>query len=156
LRPTPLDGHGVRLRPWRLKDAPAVEAMRTDPIVARWSGLPDEGAEAWIARQGARSFAITVPPGDAPLGKVALVQRGARRAELSYWLLPAARGRGLATAACRTLVGAATDLDAIVLDIDVDNEPSQRVARALGATPGGEHVEIDRAGVPRRLREFTL
>jgi RimJ/RimL family protein N-acetyltransferase len=156
LRPTPLDGHGVRLRAWRPGDAAAIAAIRSDPFVARWSALPDEDAEAWIARQHAASFAITVPPDDAPLGKVALVERGARRAELSYWLLPAARGRGLATAACRTLVEAVAGLDAIVLDIDVDNAPSQRIARALGAVRGAEHVEIDRGGVARRLLEFRL
>jgi RimJ/RimL family protein N-acetyltransferase len=163
--PDVLDGQGVRLRPWRAADVGAVEAIRPDPVVARWSGMANEDAAAWLARHGRRtdgvSLAVTEPPGEAALGKVALGHHdaGARTAELSYWLVPAARGRGLALAACRSLCewgAASAGLEAVVLDIEVGNEPSLRVARALGATalPGGPHVEIDRHGFPRRLVTF--
>ena len=162
-----LDGHGVSLRPWRPADAATVEAIRTDPIVGRWSGLAAESAAAWIARQCHRgdgvSLAVTEPPGESALGKVALgrYDRGAGRAELSYWLTGPARGRGLAVAACRTLCEwgfTSAGLAAIVFDIEVDNEASKRVARALGASPvpGPPHVEIDRGGIARRLAAYVV
>ena len=159
--PSPLDGHGVRLRPWRVADAATVEAIRIDPVVSRWSGLAAEDAAAWIARQIDRadgvSLAVTEPPSETALGKAAIrCDRGAGTAELSYWLIGPARGRGLAVAACRTLCEwgfTAAGLVAIVLDIEVDNEASLGVARALGASPapGLPRVELDRGGIPRRL-----
>jgi RimJ/RimL family protein N-acetyltransferase len=154
------------LRPWRAADVGAVEAIRSDPVVGRWSRLPDEDAAAWIERQRTRSdgvsLAITQPGADdAAVGKVALGHHdpGAHRAELSYWLLPSQRGSGLASAACRALCLWGFDdmgLATILLDIEVDNEPSRRVAAALGATPGALHDETDRAGVVRRLVTYSL
>lgn len=157
-----LDGDGVRLRRWRPEDAPAVEAIQGDPIVARWSAMSGEDATAWIARQVSRtdgvSLAITAPADDRAVGKAALGDHDAvaRRAELSYWLMPDARGRGLATAACRTLAAwgfRTLGLEVILLDIDADNRPSLAVARRLGAVPVriADHWAIDRAGVRRAL-----
>jgi RimJ/RimL family protein N-acetyltransferase len=165
--PGALDGHGVRLRPWRAADAAIVEAIRADPNVSRWSGLAAEDTAAWIARQCDRgdgvSLAVTEPPGETAVGKVAFgrYDRGAGRAELSYWLIGPARGRGLAVAACRTLCEwgfTSAGLAAIVLDIEVDNEASKRVARALGASPapGPPRVEIDRGGIPRLLVAYVV
>jgi RimJ/RimL family protein N-acetyltransferase len=165
--PEVLDGPHVRLRRWDAGDAQAVEAMCSDPIVSRWSRLPEEDAAAWIARQRDRadgvSLAVTEPPGAAAVGKVALGHHDpeARLAELSFWVVPAARGRGVAVAACRALCGwgfARLGLRAVLLDIDVDNEASRGVARRLGASPPPDpfHIEIDRSGIPRRLITYLL
>jgi hypothetical protein len=64
-------------------------------------------------------------------------------------------------AACRALCEWAfkhLDLVTILLQIDVDNEPSKRVARALGAlpAPGPGPIEVDRVGIPRQLVTYTL
>jgi RimJ/RimL family protein N-acetyltransferase len=160
-----LEACGVRLRPWRAGDAQAVEEIAGDPVVARWSGLASEGAAAWIARQLDRSdgisLAVTVPPDRGAVGKVALGahDRSARCAELSYWVLPRARGKGVAAAAARALCSwgfTYLGLRTIVLDIEEDNGPSLRLAAALGAVPAGTHVERDRTGVARTLVLHTL
>ena len=120
----------VWLRPWRNTDASVVAAMATDPHLIRWSSLPTIGAEARLAEQMA--------------------------GELSYWIVPAARGRGLAQAAIRALLPLAAEagLKTVVLDIEVDNHASLRVATRLGAERRApERVEPDRAGV---LRTFAV
>jgi hypothetical protein len=48
--PEVLRGDGVWLRPWREAYAPAVDSMRDDTFVVRWSGMADEPAGEWIAR----------------------------------------------------------------------------------------------------------
>lgn len=55
--------------------------------------------------------------------------------ELSYWLLPEARGRGLAVTAVTEMMRIAADagLKSLVLDIEEENAASIRVAEHLGA-----------------------
>ncbi len=165
--PDRIDGDGVRLRPWRAGDVAAVEAVLDDPLVTRWAALADEGPEAWIARQRDRtdsvSLAITRAGEDVALGRVALGRHepAARRAELSYWLVPPARGQGLALAAARALCAwafARLPLDVVVLRIERGNEASLRLARRLGAVPveGPPRTEADRAGVRRALVPHEL
>jgi RimJ/RimL family protein N-acetyltransferase len=157
----PIDGGDVRLRAWEPADAAWVEPMRGDPQIGRWSGLPGERTDAWIARQAAkRSYAIVDAVDGRGLGKVALTDRGAGVAELGYWLLPEARGRGVATRACRALADhgfTALGLKTIVLEIDTDNPASLAVARRLAARVVEEgRAEADRNGVPRPLVRFEL
>ena len=165
--PDEIRGDGVWLRRWRATDAPAVEAVRDDPFVARWSNMAAEHTHEWIARQHDRadgvSLAITVDPDAPAVGKVALghLDQSAATAELSYWLVPAVRRRRRATAACRGLCDWALSeggLRRILLEIDDDNPASESVARALGASRAAEldHTEVDRAGVTRQLRVWTL
>jgi RimJ/RimL family protein N-acetyltransferase len=164
-QPNRVAGDGVALRPWRPQDAAAVAPMRDDPVVRRWSSLP-HGVDAWLERQRSKpdgvSFALTGAGDDRAVGKMALghLDLDARHAELSYWVLPAARGRGLAARGARTLAAwgfEALGLRAVLLDIDVDNAPSRRVAEALGARPrDAPHVETDRNGVPRELLVYEL
>lgn len=167
VKPEVLEGNGVLLRAWRAEDAPAVDAIRSDPIVSRWSSLQREDAATWIARQSHRldgvSLAVTLPPGNAALGKVALGHHDptTRQAELSYWLLPAARGRRIAIAASRALCDwafSSLGLQRIVLDIETDNEPSKAVARTLGALPdsGLTRTEVDRQGTQRQLVRWAV
>lgn len=153
--------------------------MTDDPHLLRWSSLSELGVDRWLAEQraGARgpSLAICRSGDDQPLGKIALrmpehaspaATCQAIRAsdnpvgELSYWLVPDARGHGLATAAVTAMVDRArraTDLRSVVMDVEIDNRPSIRVAERLGAKRREPHrVERDRAGVPRTMVVFVL
>jgi len=113
--------------------------MAREEHVRRWSSMGGS-VEGWIARQrqGERgpSRAICPPEDDRVLGKVALRMPGHASSatsceavvpadgfagELSYWLLPAARGRGLARAAVESMLewaAAATGLRSVVFDIE--------------------------------------
>ena len=64
-----------------------------------------------------------VQPSDQPAG------------ELSYWLLPDARGRGLAFTAVTEMmeIAANAGLKSLVFDIEAENVASMRVAERLGA-----------------------
>jgi RimJ/RimL family protein N-acetyltransferase len=78
---------------------------------------------------------------DALLGGVALREIEWERGvgEISYWLLPGARGRGVATRAARLLSvwGIEQGLERIQGYAAVDNAPSQRVLERAGFTREG-------------------
>jgi RimJ/RimL family protein N-acetyltransferase len=80
--------------------------------------------------------------------------------ELSYWLVPEARGRGLAYAAVRLMmvsVIAGAGLRSVVLDIEAGNVASERLAQRLGAERRAPaRVELDRTGVQRTLVVHVL
>jgi ribosomal-protein-alanine N-acetyltransferase len=166
----------VRLRPWRAQDAREIAVMADDDHVRRWSSLPDN-VDAWLERERAEprgpSRAICLPDDDRALGKIAVRLPGrASRAttcdaivasdrpvgELSYWLVPSARGRGLVHAAVLAMLrSVADDVRSLVLDIEEDNAASMRVAARLGAERREpSRVERDRGGVPRTLVVFVL
>jgi Acetyltransferase (GNAT) domain len=80
--------------------------------------------------------------------------------ELSYWLIPQARGRGLAYAAVRLMMAsvvAGTGLRSVVLDIEAGNVASERLAERLGAERRDPtRVEVDQTGIPRTLVIYVL
>jgi RimJ/RimL family protein N-acetyltransferase len=101
---------GLILRPWEAGDAPVVLQAYQDPDIQQWNlrtfGSLAEAGD-WIAQWQGRwlaerdgCWAVTDGAG-AVLGRVAL--RGIRLmdgvAECTYWTLPAARGRGVASRA---------------------------------------------------------
>ncbi len=169
----------IRLRDWSQTDAERVALILDDPQVAKWSHLPELGPGRWIAEQrtGRRgpSQAICRTDDARLLGKVALRLPGRASAattcsairpedqpagELSYWVLPDARGRGTATAGALAALDLARDIGAmrsVVLDIEIDNTPSLRIAERVG----GERreptrVESDRHGIPRTLVVYVV
>ncbi len=167
----------VRLRPWRVGDEGDVSVMVDDPYLRPWSTMAD--TDAWIQREVAQqrgpSRAICLPDDDRALGRVALrlpefaseaVRCEAVRdsdqpaGELSYWLVPEARGRGLAQAAVQLMMSSvvpATGLRSVVLDIEAGNAQSMRLAERLGAQPRSPaRVEIDRSGTARTLVVYVL
>lgn len=169
----------VRLRRWRASDAAAIAVMAGEEHLRRWSSMGDDVA-GWVERQRAEtrgpSRAICLAgDDDTALGKIALRLPGHASpatsceaitpadepvGELSYWLVPAARGRGIAAAAVdemMRLAAAETDLATVVLDIEPDNRASVRLAERLGATRREpSRVETDRLGVARELVVFVL
>ena len=169
----------VRLREWRPADAARVALVADDPDVAKWSQLAQLGPDRWIAQQrtGDRgpSLAIGDAADDRLLGKVALRLPGRASSatvvpaicvadqpagELSFWVIGDARGRGVATAATVAMIDIARDqgtMRSVVLDIELENAASIRVATRLGAQPRATtRVERDRHGVARTLRAYVL
>lgn len=101
------------LRSWRSSDADWLVRAWADPTVQRWVPLPEvptrEIAAAFVesARQrdhlGLLSRAVLTPEGDLA-GAVGVVDLQSGTAELSIWLSPPARGRGLARDAVVLLI----------------------------------------------------
>jgi RimJ/RimL family protein N-acetyltransferase len=93
------------LRPWRASDAPAVAEAYSDPGIQRWHvrSMTGPEAQAWVASWPGRwasvsggGWAITGPSG--LLGQVSLrrLYLADGLAEVSYWVVPAARGQRVA------------------------------------------------------------
>ncbi len=148
--PSPTLGDGVvTLRGWTERDAPAIEPVCGDPAVCQFTNVPlaysEATARAWIARHHERGrsgeaavFAIADGVDDRVLGNVILLRFDweARVAEIGYWLLPSARGRGAATRAAALLAEWAFDelgLELLEFDIVPGNVASQQVVGRLGA-----------------------
>ncbi|MFJ7586608.1 GNAT family N-acetyltransferase [Streptomyces sp. NPDC097617] len=137
---------GWELRPWRISDADALLAASRDPAVRQWNRLflnsAEEAAERiermhqrWRAELSAM-WAIARPGGEAAgltgWGDIDLA-RGS--AEIVYWLLPAARGAGVAVAATERVGRWALDdlgLHRLRLCHAVTNTASCRVAEKAG------------------------
>ncbi|GAA2191767.1 GNAT family N-acetyltransferase [Micromonospora lupini] len=141
---------GLTLRPWHDGDAPVVRAAFDCPAIQRWHALrldDEPEARAWTAQwvgrwraETAASWAI-VDAGDRPVGQVGLRQVSLveASADVSYWVLPAARGRGVAAAALRALTrwSFAAGLHRLAVEHSTGNAASCRVATRAGFTPEG-------------------
>lgn len=170
LEPVELASDGLVLRPWRDSDLPVLERGLRDPEYRRFSGAhaptPDAaGARGYLdARRAgwrngnAASFAVTDPDTGAVLGHIGLggidaVHRGGR---LGYWVLPPARGRGVASRSVRLVTRwafADVGLHRLELGHAVANRASCKVAENAGYPLEGTLREamLDSAGVPRDI-----
>jgi [ribosomal protein S5]-alanine N-acetyltransferase len=141
-----VDPH-LALRPWRPQDAPAVRAAFACPDIQRWHVRrmdTDGEALAWIEAWPGRwrdetdaSWAIVDGRDDRPVGQVGLrhVTLFEATAELSYWMVPAARGRGMAGRAVETMTRwsfGALGLNRLYLQHSTANTASCRVAGKAG------------------------
>ena len=140
------------LRPWRPDDGDvaAVLAAFADPEIQRW-GMRDAStpaqARAWIHRWAAGWDAETdacwaVVTDGVVVGRAALrrLDLAAGVGELAYWVLPGARGRGIASAAAGEVARWAVErvgLRRVELWHSVHNEASCGVARRLGLRSEG-------------------
>ncbi|NEM07475.1 GNAT family N-acetyltransferase [Geodermatophilus normandii] len=137
------------LRPWRAGDAPAVLAGLTDPVTRMWSNpgalTTLDDAREWVARRADRSsgrhagWAVVDAAGGGLLGSVNVhaIDREQGDAEIGYWTVPAARGRGVAPIAVDAAVRwafASLPVDRIELVHAVENTASGRVAEKAGFT----------------------
>jgi RimJ/RimL family protein N-acetyltransferase len=148
--PLVLDAGPLRLRPWRPDDVDAVWAAFQDPDVRLWSGAVLATRDDAAAMLGRRmdwsgdhaSWAVVDAVADAVLGSLSIhsIDRAGNDAEVGYWTVPAARGRGVAAAAvdagCRWAF-AALPVDRIELCHAVENVASGRVAAKAGFTYEG-------------------
>jgi RimJ/RimL family protein N-acetyltransferase len=148
-----LESEDVVLRDWRDEDAPALAPVCGERDVCAFTSVPwvywEGEARAWVERQRAKRaagtvLALAIQAGDdgRALGNVNLAGfgDGGREAELGYWLVPEARGRGLATAAAGLLVDWGFEnlgLERFEFAILPENRASQRVAERLGARSEG-------------------
>ena len=135
------DGH-VLLRAAEPRDLPAIEAGIHDPDVIRWIGPPEGSAQDVLVQNeerwanGSPTLSICELDGTC-VGKVwvNIREADASTGYVGYWLLPAARGRGLATSAVRLIsTWAMRELGIanVRLTTAPDNERSQRVAERSG------------------------
>ncbi|MEV0718513.1 GNAT family N-acetyltransferase [Asanoa sp. NPDC050611] len=109
-----IDANGVRLRPWRPDDREVVLAAYADPAIQRWHArsMTALEADAWIASwpgrwSGESGAGFAVELSGAVVGQISLrrIDLAEGLAEVSYWVLPTARGAGVAGRA----LGALTD-----------------------------------------------
>ncbi|ANZ38044.1 GNAT family N-acetyltransferase [Lentzea guizhouensis] len=138
------------LRPWHPDDAPAVLSAAREPLMSRQFTVPIdslEDAEAWIDLMDTRraddtAYAFAVLSGGVPVGNIAVssVERRHETGWVSYWVRASARGRGLATRACREVSTWAFDslgLFRLELAHRLDNPASCRVAVGAGYVAEG-------------------
>ena len=157
-----LHGEGVVLRDWRDADAAALEPVCGEWDVSRFTSVPWDyshgEALAWVGRQREKrsrgtvlAMAILAEGEEGALGNVNLAEfsEDGRQASLGYWVVPAARGRGVASRAAAILTrwGFETlGLQRIELEILPGNLASHRVAERLGATYEGLRRDSHEAG----------
>lgn len=153
-----IHGAGLTLRPWLPSDRATVVAAYADPGIRQWHArsMTNEEATDWIAHWPGRWRAES-GAGWAILdeGKVA-GQISLRRlnlplglGEVSYWVLPAARGRRIAPRALVTVSTWAFEtlgLHRIEVAHSTVNQPSCRVATTAGfALEGTKRAEMRHA-----------
>jgi RimJ/RimL family protein N-acetyltransferase len=148
--PDRLEGEGIALRPLRADDAPAfAAAFRDDPDLGRAVGIPTDPDEEWLrarvdgaaVRDGVE-LAVTTDGSDELRGVVIVhhVEPDHGRAEVGFWLVRDARGRGLGTRAVALVVDwlfAGPGLRRVELSTTPDNRGAQALAQRLGFTLEG-------------------
>jgi RimJ/RimL family protein N-acetyltransferase len=141
-----LHDDAIVLRPWRMEDAPAVEAACRDPEIPHWIPFvprPYTRADAETYLQGCiesgaerHSFAIVDAATGGLLGSIDMgVNTREYRGHIGYWVAAPARGHGVCTRALRLASRWALDeleLQRLELITDPDNVASQRVAEKVG------------------------
>lgn len=147
--PPELVADDLLLRPWRESDVAAVVAAYGDPDIQRWHGRSMTSSEArqWI-RSWAEQWAAetgagwAVESGGVPVGRTGLrtmdLEQGT--GEAAYWVLPEARGRGVASRALAAVAGWAfgtVGLHRIEVQHSTANPGSCRVATRAGFEPEG-------------------
>lgn len=138
---------GALLRPWLLTDAAAVREAFEDPAIQRWHmRRADSVAEArgwieawqseWPSETGAH-WALVDAESDTLWGRVALKSFALRdgTAEIAYWTVPSARGRGLCPGAAAVVTQwalHARGFHRVELEHSTANHASCRVAVKAG------------------------
>lgn len=137
--------HELRLRPWRLGDVGAIVEAYASPDIQRYHFRrydTEEEAAEWIAGEikgwsdeRSASWAVIEQVDGNVVGRVSVylsLEDG--HGEVAYWVLPKARGRRVATRACRRATQWAHDLGLhrVQLEHSTTNEASRRIALACG------------------------
>jgi [ribosomal protein S5]-alanine N-acetyltransferase len=146
-QPTLAAGRGVLLRPWSLGDAQAVMDAFQDEAIQRWHvQRADSLAEAreWItgwrdgwAAETAAQWAVVEADSDALLGRAALkhLKFSDGTADVAYWTVPAARGKGVCPRAVDAMASWAfgvAGFHRLDLEHAIANAASCRVAEKTG------------------------
>ncbi|WP_456819106.1 GNAT family N-acetyltransferase [Cellulomonas sp. URHB0016] len=143
-RPQPeLAVDGLVLRPWSAQDVDAVVAAYTDPEIQRWHvrSLTDDEAAAWVAARTAMWASETGAEWAVTEDGRLVGRTGVNRLNLdggvggiAYWVVPGARGRGVATRATTLVATWLLDLGVqrLQLEHSTRNVASCRVAERCG------------------------
>ncbi|WP_433210531.1 GNAT family N-acetyltransferase [Dactylosporangium sp. CS-047395] len=132
----------IVLRAWRSEDADVIVEACNDPTTQLYIPTlpapytrPD--AEDFIARAVHERAAVDGETGEV-LGCVGWMPRGHGVASVGYWVVPAARGRRVATTALE-LLGAELfkTMQRLYCEIEAENAASQRVAMSAGYSREG-------------------
>jgi RimJ/RimL family protein N-acetyltransferase len=158
----------VRLRPWTEADLPAAAEGARDPLVPRFTRVPENQSDAQLraffdthdrARETGEALwlAIADARDDAFLGSTGLMRFDWEelRGEIGYWVSPGARSAGIATRTVKLLSRWAVldlGLGRLALHVDTDNLPSQRVAERAGFAREG----VLRSFEQRKGRRYDL
>ena len=149
----------VGLRRWHPHDLPLVADASHDRGLVRATTLPDPYSDveglAFIERQWSRaasgaglSLAIEETRAARAVGGASLMLRRPGVADLGYWLLRDARGRGLARETVELLVPWALDalgVEAIEAFVQPENRGSRRLLETCGfVITGSEWHEVGR------------
>jgi RimJ/RimL family protein N-acetyltransferase len=151
IEPVELRAGPLRLRPWRAGDVEDVWTALQDPAIRLWNGggvATRADAVALLARRADwstgdhASWAVVDGATGALLASISLhsIDPVQNDAQVGYWTMPAARGRGVAAAAvdavCRWAFQA-LPVDRVELVHAVENPASGRVAAKAGFTYEG-------------------
>jgi len=132
------------IRPWSEHDAPFLVEAYADPEIQRWHvrTMDTDEAHEWITArtdrwEGELGADWVVTRGGTPVGRVGLraVDLDEGHAEVAYWVVPAARGQGLAVIALGALSAWAFDsvgFHRLDLHHSVENTSSCRLAAKCG------------------------
>ncbi|MBB4664670.1 GNAT family N-acetyltransferase [Conexibacter arvalis] len=149
LDPPPTDGV-LALRRWRPADVPQIAAACVDPEIQRWTLVPagyeERDARDFLARGDAgwtdgTLASLAVVAVDDPATVLGAVGFGrpdwqtGRAGEAGYWVVPAARGRGVASGGLELLTRwafGALGLRRLELQVIAGNVASERVAVRAG------------------------
>ncbi len=142
-----LTSGALTLREWRESDIPLISRTWSNPtfgpfITGAAATYPENEARDWFNALGDRlqagniELAVTLDASEDPVGAVsAQINSYWLRAEIGYWLTPAAEGNGYMTTAvdllCRWLFDH-LQIGRIELITSPANLPSQRVAQRVG------------------------
>lgn len=147
LEPVEIRADGYLLRPPSLREAEDVLAMAQDSEIRMWNGLTrvtdEDTARAWCRRWATwnggtlAQWSVLDPAGTRLLGTISLSDIDTRNssAEIGYRVAPWARGRGVGTAALRSVAdwGFGTlGLTRLQLMHGLENRASCRVAQKGG------------------------
>jgi RimJ/RimL family protein N-acetyltransferase len=148
--PVEITAGRLHLRPWSAGDAGALQDALADPAVARWTGLPSRPALEWVtstypgrwADGTGAGFAVLDATTAELLGGVDLhgVDAADRTAELGWFSVAHARGRGVATEAVGVLCRwafEAVGLHRLTAQVEVGNWASRALAEKAGFTVEG-------------------
>lgn len=162
-----LEGDRIRLRRWRLADAPRIVETCTDPTTRHWlANLPEpyteEAGRAYVRHQWSHAaegstvgWCVADRDSDACVGAVNVMGlRGydSTAGEIGYWTHPDARGRGVMTEAVGLAVTHAfASADSGGLDrrrLTVNVADGNAASVTITARHGFTHVGTDRRAEP--------
>lgn len=150
----PLSGRAISLRRWELHDLPLVLEASGDADLVSGTTLPDpfsvHDGQAFIKRQWSRaesgeglSLVIEDCASKAAIGCVTLMLRRSGVADLGYWLLESARGRGKGREAVALVVPWALEtlgVEMVEAFVHPHNRASRRLLAECGFSPAGSRL----------------